>query len=460
MVIAVTAGTATAGPDQPPIVNPQTIIDLVFERNPEIIAARYAEEEAKFQFLDFERNLSQFTPFISDSGLTRSDRSPTEDQEYRSTIGMRKEYFDSSSFSAGVGNRGGFGDSGSANSQLAEADITLPLFSSNTKLRRITDRSREENLRLNTRLEYIDTVRDSIQAAQESYFWLLVTLRRLKFMTACQADYRALLDDGLIRDNPADCNHLSTECESLEADIIRTRERIAVQFADLRLIIGFEELQISQLQQINLHADNFFGKSYLTAQTENLMRKAEKNDIRVKVLQNARHNSIEKRDLAIKGTWDAFLDLGGEVDFAGTGTMREDNGYSLNSGLRADKIDSKLLQYSKQRATAEIRQYNALIKQQELRTRAAIEENLLVANSRRNQYQSLLLETASKEQVYQQKRASYLAGNSTLEDVVMARSQLMWAQINTGRALGEFYESASELDHACGVYFEKLEIEF
>ena len=155
-----------------PVVDAHTIVQLVFGLNPEVVSARYVLEAAEFQFKDFQRNLSQFTPFVLRSEILRDHRHPIEWQNYRAVVGAEKDFFDGSSIFAGVGHRGEFGDSDQGNSQFIETQVTFPLAGSNTTLRRITDRSREENEMFNSRLDYIDTVRDAIQEAQIAYFWM------------------------------------------------------------------------------------------------------------------------------------------------------------------------------------------------------------------------------------------------------------------------------------------------
>ena len=441
------------------IIDANSIVALVFRVNPEVAAARYAQEAAEFQFKDFERNLSQFTPFISESLVRRDDLHPFEDNSYRTAIRAEKEFFDSSSAFAGVGHRGQFGDSGSASSQFVEGGGTVALASSNTTLRRITDRSREENEMFNARLEYVDTLRDSIQEAQERYFQFLETIKMTEYVEACIEDFLDLLESERARNSAADSNQIKSDIDVMRAERVHIKERIDVMVADLGLAIGSGGLERRQVEDFDFYAEDFYGRHYLERSAEELMESAARNDITIRVLKNARTSSIEKRRLALEGTWDAFLDALGEADVAGSGDYEESDGYSVFSALRADKIDSTLLKYSLGRALSEIKKYDALIRQQDLKTKNEITENLMIAKGRRVQYEKLLETIRSKESICAQKRRDYLEGRDTVDYLLANRKELTWLYVRVNSVLRDYYSSIAELDSACGVYFDRLGIE-
>jgi hypothetical protein len=439
-------------------INIESLMQLVFDENPEVVSVRYALEVAEFQFKDFVRNLSQFTPFLSRSFITRNQRRNEEEQVYSARVGMEKEFFDGSSIFTGFGHRGHFGDPESGTGQFLETDITFPLFGSYTTLRRITSRSREENELLNARLEYIDEIRDNIMEAQFHYFDLLTTRENKARRIECIEDYKGFLAIPRAQSNPVERHQIETTIQSEEADILILEETLNHILIYLRFSIGRKELSPSQVNSFDLYSEDYYGKSYLSRTVEQLLTEANLNDINIKVLKNARESSVEKKRLAEEGKWDVFVDLNGRYDINGDGVLRDDNGYLMSAGLRATKIDPVLLGYSLGRAVAEINEYDALIREQHLQTKNQIDRDWFMAKNRRKQYEELLETVESQRRVYLQKRKDYAEGKESIDNLINYRRELMHTQISLVRNLHIFYWSIVRLDHACGIYFTKLGI--
>lgn len=457
----------SAEAEEPPPVQPgssatpidvSSIIYLTFAHNPEVVSARYALEAAEFQFKDFERNLSQFTPLLLRSSIERDERPPDEGQEYTMRAGMEKEFFDSSSIFAGVGHRGDFGDIDDGGSQFLEADIQFPLFGSNTTLRRITDRSREENEMYNARLEYIEIIRENIKEAQGDYFWLLQRRESMSVKAECVSAYEEILAIPRTQSNPAERHHIEDEIQSLQSEILECDEEIKSMVLSLQFSIGLDHLLPSQVGALDIYAEDYYGKSYSTLSKDELLREARKNDIKIRVLENAKANSMEKRRLAERGQWDIFMNLNGQYDLGGSGNLRDENGYSMSVGFRVKRIDSTLLNYSLRRAEAEIRKYEALIRGQRLRTKNEIDREWLVASSRRKQCDELFKSVESRRSIYLRKLRAYTEGKESIDNLITSRKNLMETQMDLLYSLEEFYESIIALDSACGVYFAKLGI--
>lgn len=378
---------STTAQSKPPeiLVDIDSIVQLVFGQSPQVVSARHALTAAKFQFKDFERNLSQFTPLVFYSNIDREDRSPYQEHEYDVRAGMEKEFFDGSRIFTGLGHRGGFGDTENGRGQFVELDVQFPLFGSYTTLRRITDRSREESEMLNARLEYVDIIRDNIRQAQVEYFRLLVNkVRKTKTMEWI-SDFQEIFAASRIQSNAAERQQLEGEIQAEQTDILRTEERINNILLALQLSIGLENLELSQVVPLDMHAEDYYGKSYLDRSVDELLAEAEQNDVKIRVLENAKASSIEKQRLADKGKWDVFVGLNGQYDLEGEGNLRDENGYLASAGLRIRKIDSTLLDYSRSRAVAEIKKYDAMTRNQRLKTQNVINLHWFITRSRRKQ---------------------------------------------------------------------------
>jgi outer membrane protein TolC len=218
-------------------------------------------------------------------------------------------------------------------------------------------------------------------------------------------------------------------------------------------------LSLSQVNSFDLYSEDYYGKSYLSRTVDELLAEAELNDIKIRVLENARANSVEKMRLAEEGKWDVFADLNGRYDINGDGSLRDDNGYLMGLGLRVTKIDPVLLSYSLSRAVAEIKEYDTLIREQHLQIKNQIDREWFMARNRRKQYEGLLESVKSQHEVYLQKRKDYAEGKESIDNLIDYRKQLMQTQLSLVQSLHGFYWSIVRLDHACGVYFGQLGIE-
>ncbi len=441
------------------IINADSIVQLIFGQNPEIAAARYAVKAAEYQFKDFERNLSQFTPVLLRSSVKRDERDPDEDQEYILRVGAEKDFFNGASVFAGVGHKGEFGDSGGAESQFVETDITLPLFSSNTTLRRITDRSREENEMINSRLDYIDMLRDNIRSTQERYYKLLLAREAVRSRVECLSDYRLILEMPRVQSNPAERSQVESDIQLIQRDIALYEQQVNVSLLYLRLAIGLESLSPGQLEEVDFYDESYYGQGYLEQTAQELLIKARQNDIKIRVLENARTNSREKKRLAIEGKWDVFIDLNAQLDVSGSGGLKDENGYEVTMGLRIQRVDPVLLEYSLGRAVAEIKKYDAMIREQQLSTKNRIDRELTIAKSRRKQYDKIVQAIASRRKTYAEKVESFADRKDTVDDLLSYRYSIVSLYQDVHRALSEYYESVMWLDHACAVQLAKLGID-
>ena len=447
------------------MVDVHSIIRLTFENNPDIIAARYELEAAEYQFKDFQRSLSQFTPLLMNSKIERDVRHPYENQNYELKVGMEKEYFNGSSVSVGVGHRGELGeyedddyDYDSGTSEFMDVNVRFPLFGSNTTLRRITQRSREENEMYNARLSYIDTIRNVIRDAQDTYFGLLEIIEQVKVNKKAITDYEDILNIPRVQSNKSDYNLVNTTIKDLKSDILSGMGECSKQMSYVRSSMGIEYLSNDQIDEMDVYAEDYYGISYMSKTLENLKDEAAVNDIRIRVLENAKKNSIEKKLLADKGKWDIFVDLNGRYDFESDRNYRDDNGYSVGVGFSIQKIDSTLLQYSSRRAEAEIRKYEAEILSQQLNTRTKIDREWNIARDKRELCEELVINLKSRQEVYLQKKEDYVNGKESIDNLITSREEIRQTEMDLLMYLDDFYESITNLNHACGVYFQELGI--
>ena len=133
-----------------------------------IKAAEHKLESAQYNFKLFESEFTQFTPFKMNSEI-RGDINNIYESEI--SIGLQKEFFDGSSIDAYVGNSNVWGERlNDGNTQFIKAEVQFPLFSSNRKLKRIIKRTFEENELYSARLDYVNSIRNTIRNSLEMYY--------------------------------------------------------------------------------------------------------------------------------------------------------------------------------------------------------------------------------------------------------------------------------------------------
>ncbi|MFH0793544.1 MAG: TolC family protein [bacterium] len=447
------------------LVSLDTIIPITYDNNQQIAAAKYDLQAAEYAFKEFERDLSQFTPFLFNADITRETRSfvsdatgrrTVTDYDFRTRAGVQKEFFDGSSIFGGVGYRGHHGDGGEGGNPFAETEIRFPLFSSFTTLRRITDRSFEENQVLNTRLDYVNEVRSSVQNAQSNYFWLEVMLERVDLADAALRDFHALEDLPRAKATPADRARVENEIQTAQSERIRFESDTNSYRVYLQDRLGLASLSLSQVDRINLHATDFYGRTYLERPIEEITAEARSTDAEVRVLELAKKNSELKKGLAQKGKWDIFGKLSAEYDFTGAQDMSDQNGYVVGAGIDVRRIDPGLLSLSLKRAEAEINKFDAKIRRRQQELDNFIAREVAKIASLRAQVVELEAGVASRRAVYEQKLSAYGEGRETMDNLVLARKTLFDTQIDLTDVLGDNYEIITDLDESTGVYFQAL----
>ena len=447
-------------------VDPVTLVRLTYENNLRVTAARYDVEAAEYQFQRFERNLSQFRPFVLETGVERQVESALADLGRRSeredeghvTIGMTKEFFDGSRFGASSGMRQTRDTDGRNRNPFVALEARFPLFSSFTRLERITERSFEESEMLGAWLDFIDTVRDAIADSQEAYFDLqhLLALRTLS--ASAQADFDALLHEPGVAGRPRDVNLLRDQIQAYQSRIVEEDGAIAAAHIGLIDRLGLDGVPLSSIATMDFHSPLFYGSDYLDASPDDLTGRAIDSDVEVRVLQIARENARLKRALAERGKWDIVGRILGAYDFDSRGddpTARR--GYRAEVAFSVERNDPRLLHLSLKRADAEERKFEARIAYRRRQLENEITRRLGQATSLQGVVRELETSRDLRRAVFAEKRATYLAGEETLENVILARGQLFGTERDLLASLGDFFEIVIDLDLATGAYFTQLE---
>lgn len=446
-------------------VDVRSVVNLTFLHNLEVAAERYNVEAAELQFERFVRSQSQFIPLIAESGveqeaeseLVAGRREEERDRAGTVSLGMEKEFFDGTTVEASSGLRVRTNRNGRNSHPFVELGLQVPLFASFTRLERITERTFEESEMLEAWLDFIETVREAINESQRSYFQLQHELGRRALTETIVADYRRLLDEPAVGSRAADRAQIQAQFQSYQSELIQGAGNIDAARIGLLDDIGVETLSLDEVRPAELYADDFYGARYLQKDVRELIAEAVGNDVGIQVLEIARKNEDLKKQLAIKGRWDIVGRLSGGYDFASRGADRaRPAGYSAGVSVSVQRNDPKLLRISMRQSEAEIKKFGAQIASRQRQLQNEIRRNLAQAINARAVIRELLAGRELRRAVFAQKRADYLEGSDSIDNLIASRSQLYDVEGDLLEELIEFYEIIIALDEATGQYFVQL----
>jgi outer membrane protein TolC len=469
-LVAALCTSAFAAEPPPPASAPlrvdvESIVPLTYRHNLRIAAEKFNVDGAELQFQGFERNLSQFVPLIVESSVDREQEDETvgttrerdSANEGRVSVGMEKEFFDGTRVAANTGMRAADDRAGRNSNPFVELDLRFPLFSSFTKLERVTERSFEESEMFSAWLDFIETVRDAISESQEAYFELQRGLDRERLAREAIDDLRRVLDHPSTSARPRDTAQLRDEIQSYQSQLVDRVGDVAAARINLLNQIGVEELAPEAVDRMTFDPANFYGSHYLTRDPARLIDETVTNDVEIRVLQIARDNAELKRQLALKGRWDIVGRLFAGYDFRARGDdPAERSGYRAGVAFSVRRNDPKLLRISLLRAEAEIRKYDARVEFRRREVANELRRRLVQADSLRKVVVERSASLGLRRGVFEQKRSAYVDGADTIENLLQARSQLYDTGEELVESLGELYSIIVELDDASGRYFLQL----
>jgi len=451
---------------QAPAIDFYSIINITFEKNLEIAAARYDIEASDYQFQRFERNLSQFIPLIldstaerdSDSFLDEGNRIRENEDEARVTVGFEKEFFDGKKIAAGAGMRGTFNDDGENTNPFIGGEVEFPLFSSFTTLERVTERNFEENELFNAWLDFIDTVRDSISDSHKAYVELETEVSENALARRAVDELQGILDAPYMADRETERREIADQIQAFHSDAVNTEGNVDASVIELLDQLGVESLfreNIRPLKMVN--GGSYYGNRYIERDIEKLILDAVESDVEIRVLKIAKKNAELKKSLAERGKWDITGKLFGNYDFQQQGDdRRERSGYTVGVGFDVRRNDPKLLRLSMQQAEAEIRRFTAEIQWRERQVVNLIKRRVRQAHNERALIQELKASKELRRSVYEQKLSSFRSGEETIDNVIRSYVSLIRTEEDLVESLADFYEIVIDLDVASGFYFERL----
>jgi len=440
------------------VLNTDSIIRITFENHPKIKAAQYKLQSADYNFKLFESEFTQFNPLLID---TKIDKNSDDETTGEIAVGMEKEFFDGSSISVYAGNATERISKQMDHSQFVEGKLEFPLFSSNRKLSRIIKRTFEENELYSANLDYVDVIRETIENALEKYYDYVPRKQELDMLIL----YKNLLEHLLTEQRPIERNNefrqIQDEIKSLESDIKSKEVSINSYKIQLQRWLGIESIATFTIEPIyyDVNAHDYFGSYYVSESYDTILNRALENDTEIEVLNLVIENAKEKRRLAERGKWDIFVSGSARYNyFKYNDEEISPNGYSVSTGLNIKRFDKNVLNYSIQKANADILNVEAYIEDRKVEIAAEIKEGKEKVQNQQQQMESIYESLTSRKQIYELKLEHYLTGDESVDNLIHVFRSLMDTEEDFYELLNDYFDNIRDLDYLCGVYFEKLGI--
>ncbi len=458
------AGTAQLGP--PYKLDIPTIVQLVFERNPDVAAAREDMIAAVHGLEEFRANLSRFEPFVNaDSNYSDyPNRSGTKTFLSEATAGIRKETFEGAVFKVEGGGSTSrskvtdpadgnpYEDSGSGG--LLRARIEVPFVGSKKQQDRIINQAYQESNARKARLTYLRDFRvDTVSAL--SYYNLAVLYQNTGDSFAKHvADLEKLLKDARLAE--ADRSRVGSVIADYESreSLYRTYHREYVRY--LVAAMGLDQNDEVSLVMPEYKDSEFIERSAKPEGLAAMIQEARDNNPTFRVLENAMKDAELQRRLAIEGKFDitAYLE-GTHFPVGSTDYDNRFDGWMLGGGVTVSLNDQRVLTASRRKAEASIRSYQAKIEQEMIEIKRQIITETESLRADRTRRQQLLEVIRQKREEYASRSEAYLTAKRVLIDQVLeSRGDVTTAEINLNNLLYGCRASDIRLQAALGVYYQ------
>ena len=194
---------------------------------------------------------------------------------------------------------------------------------------------------------------------------------------------------------------------------------------------------------------------------ESLIQRARENNPTFTVLRDAIENAQLQRQQAIDGSYDVTTFLEGTLFPVGSESFDDRlNGWVFGGGVTVRLNDHRVLNSTRLKAEAEIRQFRARLKAEEttMRRRITIEARGLYENDR---VRTKLLEALQQgKRVYEERRRAYFAGQINIDQLLDARLSVASTESNLESNLYMVRNRVRRLAGTLGRIYDVVGLEF
>jgi len=424
---------------RPPIVlNPDTIVHMVHQMSPSVMASREEKEAAGHQLVEFKANLSRLEPFL-EANADVSDF-PARREAERTTgelvAGIEKEMFDGAQFRVEGGASASHVEFGevsegqdeveSGSGVLVRARIEIPFVGSRIRQNRIISQAFQESTARRAELDYLTAYRTWVLYAL-IYYWDAILWG--DYVRAAEEQIAAIETLGA-NERLDDADRARCESTATAVRVLRDRYTASrrAEVAAMLAVLGMDQDAPITLGASDYEASVYAERARTPEGRQNLLEDARRNNPKFHVLRDAIRNARLQREQAIAGKLDITFFLQGSQFPLGSETFDDRvDGWLIEGGLRMRLNDQRVLRASRLKAEAETRQFEAQIEEEQRRIEQQIigEADRLRLNN--ELLPKILEEVETKRSEFKDRSEAFLGENQpalTIDDVLLPLEEL------------------------------------
>jgi outer membrane protein TolC len=460
-------------------LNQLNIIHLVYELSPQVRAGREAMGASRHALREFRANLSRFEPFTRVTGTAnrfpeRVSAAGNGDPRGKSgevVGGIEKQTFEGALVRLEGGTSASrvryrevakdqrAADSGSGG--LIRGRVEVPFVGSRIRQERVISSAFQESSARQAQLAYLDQYSASAVEALQYY---QAALLHLEVARAYGEKISAL---NTLRENPRVRPDDRPRLDTTIADARVLRDQYVAYHRDAMLsllaALGLEPDSPRVLEEPPAYVPSkYIDMSSTPEGLRHMVLEAYDNNPRFQVLDNAIRDAEIQRQQAVAGQYDITAYLQGTQFPFGAETFDDRvGGWEVQAGVTVRLNDQRVLQASRLRAEAQIRQFKAQIEAERLNIQRKITAQTATLRSNNAVRADILEAIRQKQAMFDGRSKTYLSGASpmTIDDVLLPLNELTTA---VGQlASSDYYSGLAEvaLTAAMGEVFQAVGME-
>ena len=419
----------------PYVIDTENIIRLVFSKSPRVTAAREELRAARFGLEEFRRNLGRFEPFVEASGDLADfpNRRGAFGTTTEAVAGIEKETFEGARLrlESGAGySRFRFPDADPSEDRreeggglLVRGRIEKPFFGSRRRQNRVIAQAFQESNARKAQIDYLDAYREYADDALSYYSLTLYYGDLVGVYQGFADELQSLIDDGRVDDSDRDRIRSVQATAESNRDQYKSSEREYRTLLLSTLGIVDEEYTIASPPPYALSP--FAKQAQDPTDLEQLIARARQNNPRFTVLQDAIDNARLQRDQAVSGSYDVTTFLEGTLFPVGSESFDDRlDGWIVGGGVTVRLNDHRVLRATRLKAEAEIRQFRAQVRAEEIDMRRRIINETYGLLDNHDQREHLLAAREQKQAVYDKRVQAYFTDEVNIDQVLEARSSV------------------------------------
>lgn len=410
-------------------LNFNNIVRIVYAKTPTVRASREEMMAGKHALAEFRANLSRLEPYVE----FRSDLSDFPNRRgafgnrVESVVGVKKERFEGAVLSTEVGashSRFEFLNSvESGAGARMRTRVEVPFFGSRRRQDRIIAQAFQDSTARKAQLDYLKNFRAQVELAMSYYnqlvFWQQVLESNEQWLAAL---------DLLLRDprlGEPDRLRIETARASVESNWNHVSSRQDDNFGTLLAHLGGVSAQDVQVEMPDYRVMPLVEEARQMEGLRVLIERARINNPTFRILKDAIENARLQRQQAVRGRYDVTTFLEGTVFPVGSQSFDDRyRGWTVGGGLNVRMNDRSVLDSTRMKSEARIRQFEAEIETEEISIQEKINSNTTTIRNNDHNRRQMLDAAGRLKSVFEARREEYFAGTVNIDQLLSARADI------------------------------------